>query len=273
MSVEIGFIDLVELFHQMVVVVLYIDAAEIRPTGSFAESEFFGLFPKMVIDLPEFFPARAEEFQGCEDAEVLQVRGLDYILQRAQRIPVSKLQVPAALQPRHFFDKLVVVIIGPVHRKDIDPESAVILFGEGQLRFHTSLLILVNPTEIQIVVRIGFANDLISVGSIGFAEALVVLAGHKNVDVVIPGNKALMTDGPDQRAIGQRVLDPILFAELVDVFQDVQAQLLNLLGRQFFHFSAFKTKGCVERPLQGIGTGPTPALSIWCHPIWPSSPC
>ena len=56
------------------------------------------------------------------------------------------------------------------------------------------------------------------IGLVGPYEALVIRAGHANVDIVVPGNKALMAQGANERAVGQRIADVFPFAKTVYIF-------------------------------------------------------
>lgn len=50
-------------------------------------------------------------------------------------------------------------------------------------------------------------------------EALVVGTWHHDVGIVIPGDKALMPDGAQQRATSKGVADVICYAVLMNAFK------------------------------------------------------
>ncbi len=62
----------------------------------------------------------------------------------------------------------------------------------------------------------------------GSEESLVVLAEHENVDVVIPGNEAVMADRSKQGAIADDVRNMVGTAECVDKCHDAEQDLLVL---------------------------------------------
>ena len=70
-------------------------------------------------------------------------------------------------------------------------------------------------------------------------EPLVVLAGHVDVDVVVPGDEPLVAQGAEQRAVGEEVRQPVGLAHPVQLAQGVQLDLLDLLQGERTHSRPF----------------------------------
>ena len=64
-------------------------------------------------------------------------------------------------------------------------------------------------------------------------EALVVLIGHANVGVIVPGYEAPVADGPQAGAGIDEVVDAVLAAERVDDAKDLALRLLQALEGTF----------------------------------------
>ena len=62
-----------------------------------------------------------------------------------------------------------------------------------------------------------------------FAEAVKVILGHPNVDIVIPGDKAAMAYGSQQRAAVDEVVDTVFAADSIDDGDDFKVNRLQAL--------------------------------------------
>ena len=61
-------------------------------------------------------------------------------------------------------------------------------------------------------------------------EAVLVLYGHGDVDVVVPGNESLVAHRAQQRSAVEPVFDMVLLADAVDLLQYLQ--LAQLAGAE-----------------------------------------
>ena len=50
-------------------------------------------------------------------------------------------------------------------------------------------------------------------------QLFIVFSGHHQVDIIVPGDKSLMPHSTDQGAVGQRIPQAVLRADLVDHIQ------------------------------------------------------
>ena len=64
---------------------------------------------------------------------------------------------------------------------------------------------------------------------IGLEELLVVLARHVDVDIVVPGNIALVTHGTNQRATGKEISQAMCLAKLMHMVQNAHLNLAQLV--------------------------------------------
>ena len=62
-----------------------------------------------------------------------------------------------------------------------------------------------------------------------FAEAVKVILGHPNVDIVIPGDKAAMAYGSQQRAAVDEVVDTVFATDSIDDGDDFKVNRLQAL--------------------------------------------
>ena len=56
-------------------------------------------------------------------------------------------------------------------------------------------------------------------------KAVIILSWHHDINVIIPRNEAFVANRTEERAVGQRVSEPILRADSVDLIQNI---LLNI---------------------------------------------
>ena len=63
------------------------------------------------------------------------------------------------------------------------------------------------------------------------AQAVIILSGHHDVDIIIPGDKAMMTDGTKQRTRSKHEPQAMLFAHSLDFPQDSEFTQLQFAKR------------------------------------------
>ena len=68
-------------------------------------------------------------------------------------------------------------------------------------------------------------------------KAFEIRPGHHQVDIVIPRNVTLMSDGTQQCAIGQRISQATLPAESIHILQNIQKDCMYFFKTQFFHIT------------------------------------
>ena len=76
--------------------------------------------------------------------------------------------------------------------------------------------------------------DLICVGK----QTVIILSRHVYVYIIVPGNKALMTDSAEKSPPCKIIPDPVPFADVCKDLKDPELSLLNLTEVQFLHFAS-----------------------------------
>ena len=84
-------------------------------------------------------------------------------------------------------------------------------------------------------------------------KGLVVVAGHDDVEVVVPGDESLMAQRADEGAVGQEVGEAMLGAHAIQLAQRVELDLLDLLFRERFHRWPFSSWHRIRRESSGTG--------------------
>ena len=99
---------------------------------------------------------------------------------------------------------------------------------------------IVDLRKVKRIILVGPAGKHLVIGVVVFlGKPLVVGPGHPNVDVVVPGNVALVPHCAQQRTIGQIIPQPLLVAEALHVLQDVHHVDEELVVGYLFHFLNF----------------------------------
>ena len=133
-----------------------------------------------------------------------------------------------------------LVVRDRVQRKNVDPEARVLLLGidPGHQRPDEGFLRVAEPGEIQPTVVVGFRGiDLHALRLEFLDEPLVIRPEHHDVDVVVPGDEALVPHGAEERAISERIADVMLRAEAVQGLEKQEALRLDFRKGQQFHGS------------------------------------
>ena len=93
---------------------------------------------------------------------------------------------------------------------------------------------IVDLGEVERIVLVGPGGEYLIVRVVVFlAEPLVVWAGHPNVNVIIPGDESFVTDGAQQRSVGQIIPEPFFFAEPLHILQDIHHMDAEFGGGNF----------------------------------------
>ena len=85
-----------------------------------------------------------------------------------------------------------------------------------------------------------FAGDeLVIAGRIDLVrvleQAVIIISGHIDINVVVPGYKALVAHRAKERSARKIVADPVFLTDIHEVLKDLQFSLLNLGKIQLFH--------------------------------------
>ena len=79
--------------------------------------------------------------------------------------------------------------------------------------------------------------------AIDLKKFLIILSWHIDVDVVIPGDIATMTDSTDERAATEKIGQSVLLAELMNMVEYAHLQLAQLLNIGYWsHWNAKVSK-------------------------------
>ena len=77
-------------------------------------------------------------------------------------------------------------------------------------------------------------------------EALELRAGHHQIDVVVPGDEAVVADGAEQRAAGEEVLNVLGLADFIHESEHVRKDGVDFVKREILgvHGASFlRAKG------------------------------
>ena len=137
------------------------------------------------------------------------------------------------LEPR---DKLVEAassVVEGSEDKDVDPGTARegrVAFGFAAFRDHALGRAEPHLRELQRVARRAALRLQHEVGAelVGRAlELAEVLGRHRDVDVVVPGNEALVANGAEERAVGELEFDLVLGAEPLEAQEEFEEKAVK----------------------------------------------
>ena len=111
-----------------------------------------------------------------------------------------------------------------VHREDIDVDAMVdIEMGPGladEGRVPVSDFGEKVPRDFGIIPSVMQREMRGQVGGGQLQEALEVPAGHGDIDIVVPGDEALVADGSQKGAIHRKIAQPVTLADVEKHLQD-----------------------------------------------------
>jgi hypothetical protein len=115
----------------------------------------------------------------------------------------------------------------PVHRKYIYVEAEPVILPSFPGNGGRIVDLCKKVDEIRLVI-LRAVKTLVPSPLVSGDETLEIGPGHKQVDIVIPRNESLVTNGANKSAVGEGITDAVLTAKGIHIFQNAGKRFLNL---------------------------------------------